>query len=227
MSRIFVSGGTGFIGQAAIAELSRRGHHVTALARPGSQAKLPEDVEITLGDALDASTFNCFNTNTFIHLVGTPHPAPWQRDQFEAVDLRSLQESVEVATRCRIRNFIYLSVAQPAPVMQAYWKVRAQCERILAATGMRATFLRPWYVLGPGRSWPNALKPLYAAAERVSCLQKGAQRLGLVTLEEMAAAIAWSVEHPPGPSPRILDVPEIRIVSQILRMEAPLVRMRM
>ena len=35
-------------------------------------------------------------------------------------------------------------------------------EAAVAATGIPTTFLRPWYVLGPGHYWPYALVPLYA-----------------------------------------------------------------
>jgi len=35
-------------------------------------------------------------------------------------------------------------------------------EGLVAATGIPATTLRPWYVLGPGHRWPMLLLPLYA-----------------------------------------------------------------
>jgi len=38
---VFVTGGTGFMGRNRIVELMRRGHTVSALARPGSEGKLP------------------------------------------------------------------------------------------------------------------------------------------------------------------------------------------
>src|SRR2546421_200611 len=41
-------------------------------------------------------------------------------------------------------------VAQPASMMQAFVAVRAEGEALIRASGMKATFVRPWYVLGPG-----------------------------------------------------------------------------
>src|SRR4051794_8852670 len=75
------------------------------------------------------------------------------------------RKPIGVATRTGIDHFIYLSVAHPAPVMQSYIEVRAQCEASLRASGLNATFVRPWYVLGPGHHWPILLKPFYWAAE--------------------------------------------------------------
>ena len=60
-----------------------------------------------------------------------------------------------------------------------------------------ATFVRPWYVLGPGRSWPVVLKPFYTLARAFPPTRENAVRLALVTLEQMTQTLAWAVENPP------------------------------
>ena len=117
--------------------------------------------------------------------------------------------SIEAALAAGIRHFIYVSVAHPAPVMKAYWGVRARCERVLRETRLKATILRPWYVLGPGHRWAYALVPMYALLERIPATAAAAKRTGLVRLAEMVAALASAVEHPPAVV-RIVEVPEIR-----------------
>ena len=72
-----------------------------------------------------------------------------------------------------------------------------------------ATILRPWYVLGPGRRWPVILKALYWVMGLIPSTRESAERLGLVTLEQMVATLVRSVENPPQ-GVRILSVPEIR-----------------
>ncbi len=54
---VFVTGGTGYIGRRATLALLANGHRVRALARPGSQHKLPAGCEVALGNALDCATF--------------------------------------------------------------------------------------------------------------------------------------------------------------------------
>jgi uncharacterized protein YbjT (DUF2867 family) len=104
---------------------------------------------------------------------------------------------------------VYVSVAQPAPVMRAYVEVRAECEARSRASGLDAVVLRPWYVLGAGRSWPRLLLPLYAIASLFPPTRAGSRRLGLVTEEQMLAALVRAVEHRPR-GVEIVDVPAIR-----------------
>ncbi len=89
---LFVTGGTGYLGRRLIPALLARGHRVAALARAGSEGKLPDGCEVLLGNALDASSFAARvpAADTFVHLVGTAHPAPWKARQFREVDAVSV-----------------------------------------------------------------------------------------------------------------------------------------
>jgi len=211
--RIFISGGTGYIGRMVVARLVERGHSVTALCRPGSESGLPAGCSVVIGDALEASSFsrNVPECDSFVHLVGVAHPAPWKEKQFRAVDKKSLEASVTAAMRAAIPHFVYVSVAQPAPVMRAYQQVRRECEATLAQAGLNRTILRPWYVLGPGHLWPYALVPVYRTLELLPHTREAALRLGMVTLRQMTDALIWSTEHPVTGA-RVLDVPAIRSV---------------
>ena len=185
-----------------------RGHLVRGLVRPGSESKLPDGCEAVIGNPLEGLSFKP-QGDVFVHLVGTPKPAPWKGRQFRAVDLPSLRASVEAASRERIAQFVYVSVAHPAPVMKSYIAVRMECEAILRASGLHATVLRPWYVLGPGHWWPYALLPAYMLMEALPSTRDAALRLGLVSHAEMTRALVWAIENPK-PGLRILSVATIR-----------------
>ena len=212
--RVFISGATGYIGQRLTRLLLKRRHVVSALSRAASAKNLPPGVTLVIGDALDASTYadRVPAVETFVHLVGVSHPAPWKEREFIAVDLASVKASVASARANNIQNFVYASVAQPAPVMKAYIRVRAECEALIAEAGLNATFVRPWYVLGPGHRWPVILIPFYRIFESLPATRDTATRLGLVTVEEMVRALAWAVENP-APGQRVISVPEIRSAS--------------
>jgi uncharacterized protein YbjT (DUF2867 family) len=213
MARIFITGGTGYVGRRLVRALLELGHDVRVLTRPGSSSRVPVGAAAVVGNALDPSTFQdeLRAGDTLVHLVGTPHPSPSKAAEFRRVDLPSILASVAAAQHAGAAHVVYVSVAQPAPMMHAYIAVRAEGEAALAASGLTATVLRPWYVLGPGHWWPLVLVPLYAMARLLPSTRAGAERLGLVRLDQMVAALVRAVEHPPPPGRlTLVDVPGIR-----------------
>jgi nucleoside-diphosphate-sugar epimerase len=210
--RVFITGGTGYMGRPLTAALLGRGHSVCALVRPGSENNLPRGCDFIRGNALSADTYSAQmpRSDVFVHLCGVARPAPWKADAFRQVDKPSLEASVQAAKAQSVGRFVYVSVAQPAPVMRAYQQVRKECENLIFQSGLQSTILRPWYVLGPGHRWPLALVPFYKAAERLPATRSAAARLGLLRLNDMIRALVWAVESPGWAT---LDVPLIRAVA--------------
>jgi uncharacterized protein YbjT (DUF2867 family) len=208
---VFLTGGTGYIGRSLATELFRRGHVVRTLVRQGSESRLPAGSAPIGGDALDRRSYasRVAPSDTFVHLVGVSHPGPSKADRFLTVDLASAREAIASAQAAGVRHFVYVSVAHPAPVMHAYIAARREAETLIRVSGMNATVLRPWYVLGPGHNWPMLLLPFYWLAELVPVTRPDARRLGLVTLDQLTRAMVRVIENPAS-GMRILEVPDIR-----------------
>lgn len=211
---VFITGGTGYIGRVLIPRLLDRGHEVRALVRRGSERKLPSGCQAVVGNALDASSFadRVGPSDTFVQLVGVPHPSPAKAAEFQSIDLASARASVSAAAGAGVNHFVYVSVAQPSPVMKAYQAVRAEGELMIRDSGLAATILRPWYVLGPGHRWPYVLMPMYWLFERMPGTRETARRLGLVTLDQMVSALVASVESE-AHGVQILEVPSIKTLT--------------
>lgn len=196
---VFITGGTGYIGSRIIPLLAKKGYHVTALARKESLNKLPGGCKPVEGNALDENTFKEYvkDCDTFIQLVGVSHPSPAKREEFKKIDLASVTASVNAAKYAGVKHFVYLSVAQPAPMMKDYIEVRKKGEEMLTENKINASVIRPWYIIGPGHYWPIILKPIYKIAELIPATREQAINLGLVTLQQMLNTILFAVENPP------------------------------
>jgi len=209
--RVFLTGGTGYIGSRLIPILLGRGHWVRALVRPGSESRLPAGCEPAIGNALESASLarHVRAGDTVVQLVGVAHPGPSKAALFRSVDLASAKASVDAARTAAAAHFVYVSVAQPAPVMKEYVAARAEAEAYLRESALPATVLRPWYVLGPGHRWPYAILPLTALLKRLPKTRETALRLDFVTLRQMLDALARAVETPHD-GHRVVTAQEIR-----------------
>ena len=212
---VFLTGASGYLGRHLGPELIRRGYHVHALVRGLSAHRLDARCRVVVGDPLDSDTFaDAIPARaTVVHLVGVARPTPAKAAEFRSVDLQSTGEVLEAALTARASHFVYISVAQPSPVMREYVQARQDAEHMIRASGLPATFLRPWYVLGPGRRWPLMLIPLYRILELIPRTRESARRLGFVGIGQMTEAIASAVDNPPA-GVRIIEVPEIRALGK-------------
>ena len=208
---VFITGGTGYLGSRLIPALLDRGHQVKALTRLPSAGKLPPRCVVVAGDALHGMSYAGMiaPARTFVHLVGVSRPRPSKAQDFLRIDLASVEAAVAAAVVAGIKHFVYVSVAHPAPVMKAYIAARMRAEQIIRSSGLAATLVRPWYVLGPGHQWPRLITPVYWLLRMIPGTRAGAERLGLVTLDQMIAALVHAVEDPVD-GVRVIDVPAIK-----------------
>jgi nucleoside-diphosphate-sugar epimerase len=199
MENIFITGGTGYMGTRLIKALHNKEYNIRALVRKGSENKLPQGCEMITGNALDASSYqnNILPASTFVHLIGVAHPSPSKKEQFKTIDLVSIQQAVKAATYAQVDHFIYLSVSQyPTKIMKDFQQVRAEGEKLLLQTNFKTSFIRPWYVLGPGHWWPILLKPFLFIAKYAG-KREAVENLDTVTLKQMIHTLVYAIENPP------------------------------
>ncbi len=210
---VFITGGTGYMGKRLIPLLLAGGCEVSALVRPQSVNKLPEGCQPVIADPFNPASFvNAIPENsTFIHLLGVSHPGPKKKALFYSVDLASLKASVEAAKQAAVKHFVYVSVAQfPTKVMGDYQEVRRQGEQAVLESGLASTFIRPWYVVGPGHYWPLIFNPVFKLLEIIPSTSVQAKALALVSLKQMLLTLQQVVLSPPAKHNNIVEVQDIK-----------------
>lgn len=209
---VFITGATGYMGKRLIKALLNQNYRVIALVRKGSEHKVPAGAETIIGDPFDASTFQPFipANALFVQLLGVAHPSPKKAKQFREIDLRSVKASADAAHKAGVSHFIYVSVAMaPSRIMAAYQQVRQEGEEYCLEKKLNCTFIRPWYVLGPGHWWPILLFPFYALAELVPRWRKQARAQSLVTISQMLDTLITAIENKPA-ALQVYEIKDIR-----------------
>jgi uncharacterized protein YbjT (DUF2867 family) len=210
---IFITGGTGYLGRRLIARLLKSGCQVKALTRKGSEAKLPPGCIPVISDPFSADAFasSIDECSTFIQLLGVSHPGPAKKDLFDKIDFASTAASVAAAKQAKCSHFIYVSVAQtPTSIMLEYQKCRAKCEELIIGSSLKASIIRPWYVIGPGHYWPLLFLPLFKLLEIIPATSIKAKALRLVYLRQMLDTLCYAVEHPPEQQ-QVFEIKDIRM----------------
>lgn len=213
MNKVFITGGTGYIGRRLINQLLGKGYYVSALVRPGSEKKLPAGCKGIIANAFEAMDLKEHIPQgcTVIQLLGVPHPGPSKKEQFKKIDLASAEASARAAQLARAGYFIYISVAQtPSGVMQAYQDCRAEAEAAITATGIPSTIIRPWYVIGPGHYWPLLIQPVLTLLKWIPVTAKKAKAFRIVYLKQLLNTLIYAVENPPPQGVRTWEIDEIR-----------------
>ncbi|SRR5579871_86110 len=212
MPAIFITGGTGYMGKRLIKILLLKGYPVKALVRAGSERKLPPGCDFVIADPFDEKTFAAAipAQSIFVQLLGVPHPGPRKKELFKTVDLASVKTAVKAAHQAGVAHFIYVSVAQmPTKIMRDYQLCRAQGEESIKEKGLHYTFIRPWYVIGPGHYWPLLMTPFFPILEMIPSTSKTAKALRLVSLKQMLHALLFAIENPAAAN-SVLEIEQIR-----------------
>lgn len=145
---VAVTGGTGFVGQSLIDRALAEGHAVRALARR-SQASRPgiEWVQGDLGDA-EALARLAEGVEAVIHVAGVVN-AP-DHAHFERGNVGGTLATIEAAVAAGVPRFVFVSsLAAREPDLSAYGTSKLRAEKLVQASPLDWTIVRPPAVYGP------------------------------------------------------------------------------
>jgi len=110
MTRVLVTGGTGFIGQHLVSALASQGRQVRVLDLRSPICALPE-VEYVQGSVLDAASVNeaLAGVGEVYHLAGLPGMWAPQKADFDAVNRHGTEVVITAARKKGIARFLHCS----------------------------------------------------------------------------------------------------------------------
>ena len=203
--RVFVTGGTGFVGAHLVAALRARGDAVTCLVR--SPAKLHAlgwtDVRAVRGDLDDADALRagCAEAEVIYHVAGrisAPSPEAFMQANRDGTD-----NVLEAAAAAAPTRFVFVSSLaaggptvpgqpidesrRPAPVTP-YGQSKLAGEVLVRGASVPWTIVRPPLVYG---EWDRAVLRLFklARAGVVPVFGNGSQELSVIYAGDLATAL--------------------------------------
>lgn len=214
---IFLTGGSGFLGQRLLHRLRQDGHAIRALARSDSTARLLQDAGATVvrGELAACQALKLRGIDTVVHAAApVVFWAPWSLYQREIVDA-----SVALyrhAAAQGVRRFVYISsesvmqgraplldidATQPyaAPPNSDYGRAKKAAELALLAA-WRATpqceliILRPTFIWGMAAPALDTLRQKIRAGQ-FAWIDHGRQPFEAVHVDNVALAVACALER--------------------------------
>jgi NADH dehydrogenase len=199
--KIFLTGGTGFVGSELLRQLVAAGHAVRCLVRAGSAGKLAvrEGVEVRDGDVTEPETLAgaLEGCDAVIHLVGIIREFPGKGITFKRMHFEATRNVIEAAEAQGVKRYLQMSAnGTRENATTTYHKTKWQAEEAVRASSLEWTIFRPSLIFGPGDAFVNMLADMMRKLPVLPVIGDGRYRMSPVAVEDVAASFVKALALP-------------------------------
>ncbi len=215
VTRILVTGASGFIGRAVVTAFAQRGDALRAAVRRPPQPPLPAAIEVMqhadLAQPIDWRPL-LDGVDQVVHLAGVAHigrgVAP---ELYDRVNRLATAQLAAAAAAAGVRHFVFVSSIRaqsgpaadhalterdPAAPTDAYGRSKLAAEAAVRAAGVPFTILRPVLLYGPGVKGNFALLARAAASPLPLPVKDFGNRRSLLGIDNFISALAFVLATP-------------------------------
>lgn len=195
--RIFITGGTGFVGSNIREALGDRPVRLLVRSKASFRTLESPTVEVVEGDVSQPETLRgaMDGCDTVIHLVAII--AEEGGATFDHVIRQGTVNIVDEAKQAGIKRFIDMSAmgAMDDP-RYSYLKAKWDAEQAVKRSEIPWTIFRPSVIFGPGDGFINVLANLVRKAPIIPVVGTGKSKFQPVSVKEVASAYVHALDNP-------------------------------
>jgi NADH dehydrogenase len=196
--KIFIAGGTGFVGGHLKRELLGRGHELRLLVHkrvPDGESGVEQvEGDVTSQDSLVQAMNDC---DAAINLVGIIREFPSRRVTFERLHVQGTANLLAAASSAGIRRYLQMSALGTRPnALSDYHRTKFRAEGLVHKSALDWTIMRPSLIYGPKDSFVNMLAGQLRAAPLMPVIGDGRYRLQPIHGDDVARCFALALEMP-------------------------------
>jgi uncharacterized protein YbjT (DUF2867 family) len=196
--KIFIAGGTGFVGSHLGRELLQRNHHLRLLVHkrnPNGDSSVEQiEGDVTRPETFEGAAEGC---DAVINLVGIIREFPSRGITFERLHVQATAGMLACAKKAGVKRYLQMSALGARPdAFSHYHKTKFRAEEMVCASGLDWTILRPSLIFGPRDAFVNMLAGQLRLAPVMPVIGSGTYRLQPIHADDVARCFALSLEMP-------------------------------
>lgn len=196
--KIFIAGGTGFVGGHVSKELLQRGHELVLLSHSRSGAA-EAGVTFVKGDVVDPASYSTAmkGCDAVINLVGIIREFPAKQITFERLHVEATQSMVQAAQHAGVLRYLQMSaLGTRLNAVSGYHRSKWRAEEIVRGSGLAWSIFRPSLIFGPKDAFVNMLASNLRLAPIMPTMGDGNYRLQPIHGSDVARCFADALEKP-------------------------------
>lgn len=217
MSRILITGGSGFIGREIGRLAIIEGHDVRSLSRSGRPAVAEpwvDEIEWIAADLFEPDRWrdHLNGCDAVIHTISITHESPTQGVTFERMIGDSTILAGLEAERATVSAFVFLSISSPVPfISDRYLTAKRRAERTIADLDVRTSVLRPGPVYAEEPKHGHLPRPVYRLFQVIDNHEWLACRFGYLRPLGVTAVASVTLQAAvTSDAPTLLEIDDIR-----------------
>jgi uncharacterized protein YbjT (DUF2867 family) len=196
--KVFLTGGTGFVGPAIAHAIRARGEEVRALVRERRRGEQLEHwgAELVEGDVTDPESVRrgLEGVDVVVHLIAIRQG---KSEQFELVMGNATRDLVAAAKEEGVRRFVLMSAlgtTEETKDLVPYYREKWKMEQAVKDAGIERVIFRPSFVFGREGGILPTFKKLARLSPVTAIVGPGHQRIQPIWIDDVADYFAAAID---------------------------------